>query len=65
VVLNFHHSESKHIVYMLGGGHRHQHRLIIRVYVDDLVITGSDIIELKLFKEEMKNTFQMAYLRFL
>jgi hypothetical protein len=30
------------------------------VYVDDLVITSSDKIELKQFLEEMKSTFQMA-----
>jgi hypothetical protein len=29
------------------------------VYVDDLVITGGDLDELKQFKEEMKSTFQM------
>jgi hypothetical protein len=30
------------------------------VYVDDLVITGADDVELKQFKEEMQSTFQMA-----
>jgi hypothetical protein len=30
------------------------------VYVDDLVITGADIEELKQFKKEMQDTFQMA-----
>jgi hypothetical protein len=30
------------------------------VYVDDLVITGADDIELKQFKEEMQSTFQMV-----
>ena len=29
-------------------------------YVDDLVITGEDIAELKQFKEEIKKTFQMS-----
>jgi hypothetical protein len=44
------------------GGDRQQRRLIVGVYVDDLVITGDNIIELKQFKEEMKNTFLMANL---
>jgi hypothetical protein len=30
------------------------------VYVDDLVIRGADHIELRQFKKEMQNTFQMA-----
>jgi hypothetical protein len=47
LALGFHHSESEHAVYMRGGGQRHQHRLIVGVYVDDLVITGGDLDELK------------------
>jgi hypothetical protein len=47
-------------VYKQGGGLLHQHRLIVRVYVDDLVITSGNITELKQFKKEMQNTFQMA-----
>jgi hypothetical protein len=60
LVLGFHRSESEHAVYMRGGGQRHQHRLIVGVYVDDLVIMGGDLNELKQFKEELKGTFQMA-----
>jgi hypothetical protein len=30
------------------------------VYINDLVITGADDVELKQFKEEMQSTFQMA-----
>jgi hypothetical protein len=39
LALGCHRSESEHAVYMRGGGQRHQHRLIVGVYVDDLVIT--------------------------
>ena len=55
--LGFQHSTPKHAVYIRG---KKAHRLIVGVYVDDLVITGRDIIKLKQFKEEMKNTFQMS-----
>jgi hypothetical protein len=30
------------------------------VYVDDLVITGGDVVEIKHFKQDMKSTFQMS-----
>lgn len=36
------------------------HRLIIGVYVDDLVITGGNHSDIDKFKQEMKNTFQMS-----
>jgi hypothetical protein len=55
--LGFQRSDSEHAVYTRGKG---AHRLIVGVYVDDLVITGGDITELKQFKEEMKSTFQMS-----
>lgn len=57
VALGFHCSTSEHAVYFRDNG---QHRLIIDVYVDDLVITGGDLKELEQFKEEMKGTFQMS-----
>ena len=47
-------STSEHAVYTRG---KNSHRLIVGVYVDDLVITGEDITELMQFKEEMKKTF--------
>ncbi|KAJ1270345.1 hypothetical protein BS78_06G047000 [Paspalum vaginatum] len=50
--LGFQRSTSEHAVYTCGKG---AHRLIVGVYVDDLVITGGNITELKQFKEEMKN----------
>ena len=57
--LKFQRSTSKHAVYTRG---KYSHRLIVGVYVDDLVIMGGDIIELKQFKEEMKSKFQMSNL---
>ena len=55
--LGFQRSTSEHAVYTRG---KNSHRLIVGVYVDDLVITGKDIAELRQFKEEMKKTFQMS-----
>jgi hypothetical protein len=47
---------------MRGAG---EHRLVVGVYVDDLIITGGNSSELKQFKEEMKGTFQMSDLSLL
>lgn len=55
--LGFQRSASEHAVYTRGMG---ANRLIVGVYVDDLVITGGNSIELKQFKEEIKRTFQMS-----
>ncbi|WVZ97328.1 hypothetical protein U9M48_042876 [Paspalum notatum var. saurae] len=55
--LGFQRSASEHAVYTSGKG---AHRLIVGVYVDDLIITGSNVTELKQFKEEMKSTFRMS-----
>jgi hypothetical protein len=60
VALGFHHSESEHAAYMCGGGQWHQRWVIVSVYVDDLVITGTDHTELKQFKKEMQIAFQMS-----
>ncbi|XP_062203764.1 secreted RxLR effector protein 161-like [Phragmites australis] len=38
------------------------HRLVVGVYVNDLVITSGNLTELEQFKEEMKGTFQMSVL---
>lgn len=57
VALGFQRSESEHAVYIRGVS---KHRLVVGVYVDDLIITGGSHSELKQFKEEMKATFQMA-----
>jgi hypothetical protein len=37
--------------------------LLVGIYVDDLVITGTKDTEVAAFKEEMKDTFQMSNLR--
>ena len=37
-------------------------RLLVEVYVDDLVITGSDSNDIDKFKLEMKSLFQMSNL---
>jgi hypothetical protein len=34
--------------------------LLVGVYIDDLVITGTKDTEVETFKEEMKATFQMS-----
>jgi hypothetical protein len=49
--------ENEHGVYTRGKAQR---RLIVGVYVDDLIITGGDSGELQRFKEEMKRKFQMS-----
>jgi hypothetical protein len=55
--LGFWCSINEHVVYTRG---KDQHRLIVGVYVDDLVITGGDVAMIKHFKREMKSTFQMS-----
>ena len=46
-------------MYQRGSG---EHRLIVGVYVDHLVITGSGNDDIVLFKQEMKDVFQMSNL---
>jgi hypothetical protein len=48
---------SEHTVYFCGAGAR---RLVVGVYVDDLVITGADQGDIDAFKKEMKSMFQMS-----
>jgi hypothetical protein len=55
--LGFTRSTSEHAVYLRGPETR---RLIVGVYVDDLVITGSSHSDIDKFKLEMKDTFQMS-----
>jgi hypothetical protein len=45
-----------------SDGRNDDSQLVVGVYVDDLVITGSDHDDIKLFKEEMTDTFEMSYL---
>jgi hypothetical protein len=58
--LGFRQSEHKHAIYCRskdGGG-----RLIVDVYVDNLMITGTTTDEIARFKEEMKQQFKMVNL---
>jgi len=55
--LGFRRSENEHGVYTRGRG---QKRLIVGIYVDDLIITGGDVDELQAFKDDMKARFQMS-----
>ena len=48
---------SEHDMYMHGYG---KQRLILGVYVDDLIITGGDMEVLGRFKREMSNNFKMS-----
>jgi hypothetical protein len=52
--LGFQHSEAEHAMYTRGWGDR---RLIVGVYVNDLIITGGSNSELKLFKQQMQEKF--------
>jgi hypothetical protein len=49
-------------IYWRGNG---GNTLLVGVYVDDLVITGTKDAEVATFKEEIKVTFQMSDLRLL
>ncbi|XP_066365482.1 uncharacterized mitochondrial protein AtMg00810-like [Miscanthus floridulus] len=57
IELGFQRSTSEHAVYLRGAGDR---RLVVGVYVDDLVITGGNNTDISKFKEEMRSTFQMT-----
>jgi hypothetical protein len=57
VALGFQRSSSEHGVYTRQQGER---RLIVGVYVDDLVITGSNGNDITQFKAEMKEIFRMS-----
>ncbi|KAF8719973.1 hypothetical protein HU200_024743 [Digitaria exilis] len=55
--LKFQRCDSDHSVNARGQG---SHRLLVGVYVDDLVITGNNNSEIVKFKLEMKAKFQMS-----
>lgn len=55
--LGFRRCETEHGMYTRGNGTK---RLILGVFVDDLIITGGDIGVLEQFKLEMKKTFRMS-----
>jgi hypothetical protein len=55
--LGFQRSTSEHAVYLRGKGGR---RLVVGVYVDDLVITGANSVDINTFKAEMQAAFKMS-----
>jgi hypothetical protein len=57
VALGFSHSALEHAVYTRGKG---ASRLLVGVYVDDLIITGNDASEIAKFKREMSAKFKMS-----
>lgn len=57
IKLDFRRSSSEHAVYLRGVGER---RLVVGVYVDDLVITGGSSRDIAEFKSQMKGMFQMS-----
>jgi hypothetical protein len=60
--MGFGQSPHEAAIYRWGNG---GNTLLVGVYVDDLVITGTKDVEVAAFKEEMKATFQMSDLRLL
>jgi hypothetical protein len=57
IELGFQGSCSEHGVYIRVQG---EHRLIVGVYIDDLVITGNSIDDIIQFKAEMQEVFRMS-----
>jgi hypothetical protein len=55
--MGFEQSLHKAVVYRQGNG---GNILLVGVYIDDLMITGTKDAEMAAFKEEMKATFQMS-----
>jgi hypothetical protein len=55
--IGFKQSKCEHGVYARRHG---ASRLLVGVYVDDLIITGSDVDEIKRFKKEMARLFLMS-----
>jgi hypothetical protein len=55
--LGFRRTLSEHVFYIWQNGGA---QLVVGVFVDDLVITGSDYDDFKSFKEEMATTFKMS-----
>jgi hypothetical protein len=55
--LGFTRSPSEHAVYTRGDA---ASRLLLGVYVDDLVVTGTNLQEIVKFKQEMKEKFKMS-----
>jgi hypothetical protein len=60
--LGFQRTLSKHAIYVWRNGNV---QLVVGVYVDDLIITGSDRDNIMSFKEEMAAAFKMSDLSLL
>jgi hypothetical protein len=60
--MGFEQNPHEAVIYQRGNG---GNALLVGVYVDDLVITGTKDAKLSTFKEEMNVTFQMSDLWFL
>jgi hypothetical protein len=60
--MDFVQSKNEHAMYRCSHG---DDILLVRVYVDDLVITGSSLASVEEFKEEMKRAFLMSDLELL
>ncbi|WVZ83459.1 hypothetical protein U9M48_030605 [Paspalum notatum var. saurae] len=57
VALGFKRCEEEHGVYTRGEGRR---RVLLGVYVDDLILTGAEDDAITSFKDEMKSSFKMS-----
>jgi len=57
LALGFARSECEHGLYTRGDGEK---RLVVGIYVDDLIITGGSTEVISEFKEEMKSLFRMS-----
>jgi hypothetical protein len=57
--LGFRRTPSEHDIYVRRNGNV---QLVVGVYVDDFIITGSDHGNIRSFKEEMAATFKMSNL---
>jgi hypothetical protein len=55
--IGFRRTHSKHAIYVRRNGNV---QLVVGVYVDDLIITGSDHDNIRSFKEEMAVVFKMS-----
>ncbi|WVZ51069.1 LOW QUALITY PROTEIN: hypothetical protein U9M48_002253 [Paspalum notatum var. saurae] len=57
VMLGFKRCEEEHGVYTRGEGHG---RVLLGMYVDDLILTGAEDAAISAFKDEMKSSFKMS-----
>jgi len=57
IALGFVKSKLEHVVYRRS---RKNSFLIVRVYVDDLIISGPSVSDIKQFNAEMKRKFSMS-----